>query len=63
MTLLNFENDHIRDDMPHLDSYEHWMQNLDPEDFESIIAAIQEEMDKTPTGQHVITSSWIPGSD
>jgi hypothetical protein len=49
--------------MPHIETYERWMRNLPERDFETIISAIHELVDKTPQGQHIITSSYIPGSD
>jgi hypothetical protein len=62
MSLFNID-DVEQTNMPHRETYERWLRNLDRKDFERIIETLHEKMDDTPDGEHVITSSYIPGSD
>lgn len=62
MPLFNLEDIEMTH-MPHRDDYDRWRGNLSDVDYEGVIAALHYKMDATPSGEHVITSSWIPGSD
>lgn len=62
MSLFDLEGNEVKH-MPHKETYDRWKANLSDNDFDNIIDALHEIMDNTPSGQHVITSSYIPGSD
>lgn len=49
--------------MPHRETFDRWRSNLSDADHQRVIEAIHNIMDNTPHGEHIITSSYIPGRD
>lgn len=49
-------------DQIHERSFQQWMRNMDPADFQRISDTLNEHINTTGKGE-IITSSWIPGAD
>ena len=44
--------------MPHKREFDHWKQNISPEDYQAVVDAINEKVD----AREINTAGWLPGN-